>query len=467
MTQSSESKPPSNLRRDLGRLEAYALLIGTLVGAGIFKVISDTYQQTGPSGILGILVLAPPILATSVAYAVFLSTSLGREPGGEYSHISQTFGAKRLAFVGAWLKLIAYLGAAAYLANALAEYLFEFCALLGLYQPDENSSTTLLAVLCLLFFYAVHSLGIRWIGRAQVWMCLLLGISILVLVIPGLFAIQIENYRPFFTHGFNGFALSLPPLFFLFAGFESLAHAAGEVKDSTERLPGIFLRGIIATTIIFLLIALVAFGVRPEGMIDAGRAPLVAVATVYLPGSAAALVAIGGIMATATSLNATLVVPARSAYMLAKDHCLPSWFAMLHPRNASPQRSLNLSVLIIIVLLVTDQLSLALNIAVFALFALYALHSLALILLPARNPRLYAEVRTNIPRWLQLVSAWFSIIAMLSLLTVQIVQDFASIIGTSISERDLTTVELFGIWVVIGLILFSVRRRGDRLDPQN
>ena len=79
------------------------------------------WALTGPSVILGYLVLAVPILATSTAYSVFLSTPLGREPGGEYAHISRTFHGYGLAFIGSWLKIISYIGALAYLARALAD----------------------------------------------------------------------------------------------------------------------------------------------------------------------------------------------------------------------------------------------------------------------------------------------------------------------------------------------------------
>src|SRR3954453_3955677 len=99
----------SSLRRDLGTIESYATLLGMLIGAGIFKVTGEAWALTGPSVILGYLVLAPAILATSVAYAIFLSTPLGTQPGGEYLHISRTFGRRELAFVSAWLKIISYM----------------------------------------------------------------------------------------------------------------------------------------------------------------------------------------------------------------------------------------------------------------------------------------------------------------------------------------------------------------------
>src|SRR4051794_14519898 len=206
------------LRRDLGTIESYAALLGILIGAGIFKVTSDAWALTGPSVILGYVVLAPAILATSVAYSIYLSTPLGREPGGEYTHLSRTFGGYGLAFVGVWLKIISYIGALAYLARAFADYLLE---LTGRAVPKSAGMTA--AVASLLFFYAVHVAGVRWFGRLQVWMCILLGLSLVVLIVPGLFAIHFANYRPFITHGIGGFAAALPPLFFSYAGFESLA----------------------------------------------------------------------------------------------------------------------------------------------------------------------------------------------------------------------------------------------------
>src|ERR1700686_1266696 len=94
----------SSLRRDLGTIESYATLLGILIGAGIFKVTTDAWELTGPSVILGYVVLAPAFRATSVAYSVYLSTPLGRLPGGEYTHLSRTFGGFGAAFIGAWLK---------------------------------------------------------------------------------------------------------------------------------------------------------------------------------------------------------------------------------------------------------------------------------------------------------------------------------------------------------------------------
>src|SRR2546428_1071582 len=139
----------SRLRRDLGTVESYAALIGILIGAGIFKVTSQAWSLTGPSVILGYLVLMPAVLATSIPYAAFISTSLGREPGGEYLHISRTFGGYGMAYVRSWLKIISYIGAGAYLASAAADYVIE----LSCRRFSGEFVHQSLAVGALVFFY--------------------------------------------------------------------------------------------------------------------------------------------------------------------------------------------------------------------------------------------------------------------------------------------------------------------------
>jgi amino acid transporter len=449
----------ARLRRDLGTLEAYAALIGILIGAGIFKVTSQSWALTGPSVILAHLVLAVPVLATSVPYCVFLSTPLGLEPGGEYVHISRTFGGRGVAFVGAWLKCISYIGALAFLAATFADYLAGLVP--GVLHGTSARTATALASLVL--FYAIHVLGVRWFGRIQVAMLALLGLSIAVLVVPGIFAVHRAHYRPFFTHGLAGFAAALPPLFFAYAGFESLAQAAGEVRDSTRRLPRVFLLGIGGTTVIFLLMSVVAFGVLPGPRLQASSAPMAEVAAVYLPGGAAAFVTLGALMAIATSLNATMLVPSRLAVVLAADGLVPGWIGAVSPRTGTPVAALTLTLAAAALLLAGGQVALGLNIAVFALVGLYLLHSLALLLLPARNPALFATVTVPIPVGVQRAAAAVSMLAMGTLFLIQVKGDLETLREHSLGERiaggSLTAVELSVVWTAVGSLLYAVGRR--------
>ncbi|HET8946967.1 MAG TPA: APC family permease [Candidatus Polarisedimenticolia bacterium] len=453
------------LRRDLGTLEAYAALIGILIGAGIFKVTSQSWELTGPSVILAHLVLAVVVLATSVAYSIFLSTPLGLEPGGEYAHISRTFGGRGVAFVGAWLKCISYIGALAFLSVTFADYLAGLAP--GAFDRPEARMATALGSLVL--FYAIHVVGVRWFGRLQVGMLALLGVSIVVLVVPGLFAVRPEHYRPFFTHGASGFAAAMPPLFFAYAGFESLAQTAGEVRDSTRRLPRAFLLGIGGTTVIYLLMSVVSFGVLPGPRLQASPAPMAEVAAVYLPAGAAAFVTLGALMAIATSLNATMLVPSRLAVILAADGLVPGWIGAVSPRTGTPVAALTLTLAAAALLVIGGQISLGLNIAIFALVGLYLLHSLALLMLPARNPALFASVTVRIPIAVQRAAAVLSILAMGALLFLQVKSDLATLGRLSLRERfasgSLTAVELSVVWGAVGALLYAVGRgRSDRFE---
>jgi amino acid transporter len=455
----------SRLRRDLGTLESYATLIGILIGAGIFQVTSRAWAETGPSVILGYIVLTPAILATSIPYAAYLSTPLGREPGGEYLHISRTVKGFRLAYVGAWLKIISYIGAGTYLADAMAGYII---ALSG-GRIDRETFRLPIGLAALVVFFLIHVIGIRWFGRMQVALSALKCVALLVLIVPGLFVLNTANYTPFFTQGFTGFAASLLPLFFAYAGFESIAQTAGEVKDSTRRLPKILLKGITFTALIYVFASIVSFGVLPGAQLKASDAPMADVASIYLPAGAAVFVSIGAIAAIMTALNGTMLVPSRLAIMFVEDRLAPRWLGLVNPTTATPIRGLLLTLICCAVLLISGQLSLALNVAVFALVVLYFIHSLVFLLLPRLNPTLAGEIEINLSPRMQQVAAVVSVLAMGFLIVVQLGKD-ADVLGTltlrqRIDDQKLTSIELILVWGLVGLGLYQLARSQRRKQP--
>jgi amino acid transporter len=284
-------------------------------------------------------------------------------------------------------------------------------------------------------------------------------LAILVLIAPGLFAIRAANYQPFVTHGFGGFAASLLPIFFAYAGFESVAQTAGEVKDSTRRLPVILLKGITFTALIYVLMSVVSFGVLPGVRLQASKAPMADVASVYLPAGAAAFITFGAIMAIMTALNGTMLVPSRLGMMFVKDRLAPDWVGVVNRRTATPIRGLTLTLIGCVVLLVSNQLALALNIAVFALITLYFLHSLTFLLLPRWNPELYREITIGIPRWVLFGSAALSAAAMGSMILVQVIQDVQTLrtqtLRARIVQHSLTSLELAVVWSLFGAALYA------------
>lgn len=457
----SSASSVSRLRRDLGTLESYAVIIGILIGAGIFQVTSRAWALTGPSVILGYLVLTPAILATSIPYAAYLSTHLGREPGGEYLNLSRSLKGYRLAYVGALLKIISYIGAGTYLADAMAGYL------IAVSRGNISERFRLpIALAALVAFYLIHVIGIRWFGRMQVAMSALKCLALLVLIVPGLFVIDSANYTPFFTHSWSGFGVSLLPLFFAYAGFESITQTAGEVKESTQRLPSILLKGITITALLYVFTAIVSFGVLPGGRLQASSAPMAEVASIYLPAGAAVFVSIGAIAAIMTALNGTLLVPSRLGMMFAEDALAPRWLGFVNPTTATPIRGLTLTLLCCVVLLISGQLSLALNVAVFALVVLYFIHSLVFLLLPRLNPTLASEIQINLPHRMQQVAAVVSVLAMGLLIVIQLGLDVEVLRTQTLIQRimgdSLTSIELLVVWGLVGLGLYQLARSQRR-----
>ena len=192
------------------------------------------------------------------------------------------------------------------------------------------------------------------------------------------------------------------------------------------------------------------------------------VASIYLPAGAAVFVTIGAIAAIMTALNGTILVPSRLAIMFVEDALAPRWLGVVNPTTATPIRGLTLTVVCCAVLLISGQLSLALNVAVFALVVLYFIHSLVFLLLPRLNPTLASQIEINLPRRMQQVAAVVSVLAMGLLIAIQLGQD-ADVLRTQtlrqrINGQSLTSIELILVWGLVGVGLYQLARsqRRDR-----
>lgn len=212
--------------------------------------------------------------------------------------------------------------------------------------------------------------------------------------------------------------------------------------------------------------SVVAFGVLPGAEIRRAAAPMAEVASRYLPMGAAWFVTLGAVMALTTSVNATMLVPSRVGIMLAEDGLAPPFIGAISLRTGTPIVGLTLTLIVALLLLLSGQISLALNIAVFALVVLYFLHSVALLALPRANPTLYASVTLRMPLIVQRVCAVISLLSMGTLIVVQLAGDADVLRRLSFRERienaSLTTIELVVFWGVIGAVLYAIAARRRR-----
>ena len=401
------------LKRDLGKLSGYATIIGILVGAGIFRVTGEAGAVAGSAVPWAYLLFAPIVLCTAMAYSVFISTPLGMRPGGAYIHISRTFGNYYFGFIAMWMKFFAFFGAISFMAISLGDYMTFFI-------PD--SDPRMWASITMIFFYGVNLLGIRHYGHIQTVLLFVLIFSILVLVIPGLFAVDLSFYNPILPKGFSGLLSAMPMLFFSYAGFETLAQAAGETKDPTGTLPMIFVKGVMAAVLIFFFMSFVAFGVLPAETLAQSQSAMADVADVYLPPWGSSVVAMGAMCAFLTSINGAILVPSRMLFVFSEDRLLPPFLAAVHPKWRTPHVSLIISGIICTGLVWSKSAYFLLSIGLFGIFIIYIMQGLALVFLPTINKPLYDSAKFKPPVWVLYILGSVIVISM-SFFLFQIIAD--------------------------------------------
>ena len=427
----------SNLRRDLGPISSYATIVGILVGAGIFRVTGEAGAIAGSSVPFAYLLFAPIVIATALAYSVFSSTPLGNRPGGAYLHISRTFGNYYVGFVAMWMKLVAFVGAISFMSTSFGEYM-------NFFIPGQDPRFW--AIIVLLVFYGINIFGIKHYGRVQIGMLIVLIISILLLVVPGLAAVDLSYYNPILPKGWSGLLSAMPVLFFSYAGFETLAQTAGETKNATRTLPVIFVRGVLASVVIFFLMSFVAFGVLPANVLAQSQSAMADAAAVYLPPWGASIVALGAMSAFLTSINGSILVPSRMFFVFSEDRLMPGFLSVVHPKWRTPYVSLIISAAICIILIWTQSAQFLLNTGLIGIFIIYFLQGVALMMLPKVNRPLYESAQFKPSPLIVIGIGLFSAAVMLIFMVAILKAVFVWTI----------------LWLAVGSALFLVGRQQGR-----
>jgi amino acid transporter len=163
-----------------------------------------------------------------------------------------------------------------------------------------------------------------------------------------------------------------------------------------------------------------------------------------------------------TALNGTIFVPSRLAIMFVEDRLAPAWLGFINKETATPIRGLTLTLICCAALLISGQLALALNVAVFALVVLYFIHSLVFLFLPRLNPPLASEISISLPRRVQQAAAVVSVLSMGLMILIQLRQDVGVLRTQTLAQRingqALTSIELLVVWGVIGAVLYQLAR---------
>jgi APA family basic amino acid/polyamine antiporter len=326
-----------SLKRSMGLWMATALVVGNMVGSGIFTLPAVMAGEAGPASIVALALTGVGALLLALVFA-----NLGRahpRTGGPYYFARKAFG-DFVGFQTAWAYWIAAWVGNAAIAVAFAGYL-------GVFWGDVKTSNwlaALVAVGAIWLFTLINIAGARETGVTQVVTTVLKFVPLAIIGIVGLFYVEGGNFTPFAPAG-DGFdwhvnaaaALAL----WAFIGLESATVPAEEVKDPEKTIPRATILGTVLTTALYIVALVAIVGVLSQAALASSTAPFADAANAMWAGTFLGLtwgkwIALVAIAATLGALNGWIMLTARVSLAAANDGLFPRPFARVDGRRATP-----------------------------------------------------------------------------------------------------------------------------------
>jgi basic amino acid/polyamine antiporter, APA family len=376
-------------RPSLSILDAVALIVGLVAGAGIFRAPQLVAENTGTVTLfLGVWVVGGLIsLIGALCYAELTTTY--PNAGGEYHFLRRAFGAD-LAFLFAWSRSsVIQTGSIAILAYVFADYLAPVLSL------DHNSSP-ILAVAVVVGLTGLNLAGLRHGKRTQVVLTIVELVGLGAVIVAGLFFLDgpataepLANKAG--SGGLAGLGLAMVFVLLTYGGWNEAAYISAEVRGGSRAMARTLFLGIGIITTLYLL-ANLAY-VHALGLEKVASSSVVAADVMHaaLGPWGATLLSAAVAVSALTSANATIITGARGTYALARDfgafHLLGRW----NERDSTPVNALFLQGVVALCLVAFGAVArrgfeamVAYTAPVFWLFL--ALASLSLIVLRQREP---------------------------------------------------------------------------------
>ena len=318
-------------RRDgrLGLSGATALVLGTIVGVGIFN-LPTAFAGYGPISIVSMALTTVGALALGMVFAA-LARRMPAE-GGPYAYARLAFG-NRHGFVSAWSYWITGWAGNAAIAVGGVLYVEVFV------NTGHEKVWSILLVLAGLWVAAFINLsGVKNMGAVQISTTVLKFSALAFVSVVGLFYIDSGNYAPWNVSGESaidaiggGMAIAL----FSYLGIETASVAAAKVRDPDRNVPRATMLGTLASAVVYMLSLIAVFGILPTAELADASAPYSAVVNSMFGGTAwgdvmAAVVIVSGMGA----LNGWTMVAAEVPHAAAKDGLFPERFKSVNRRGA-------------------------------------------------------------------------------------------------------------------------------------
>ena len=356
--------PQLEPRRDLGLTHTTSLVVGVIIGTGIFLKAASMAQAVGTPGLVLAAWAAAGLVAILGALCFAELGALLPHAGGEYVYLSRAYGEVPgflfacNAFILGGAAVAAYGAAVAIFISDIhrfdARWYQHTAHLGGLTFTFEFGMRQLIAVGVIGVFTVVNCLGVMLGGRVQTALTAVKVASI-VAVAVGVFAFSdvhdFGNLRAepgAANGGFAGFGGAMFAALWAYSGWQYMAMAAGEVREPQRNVPRAIVGGSLLVLALYLAIntaylyALPFWQVASANSTAYPEAPSVATRAVqtFLGGRAAPIAALVFLISTIGSLNGVILGAARVPYAAARDGLFFAAFGRLHPGSRVPLTSL-------------------------------------------------------------------------------------------------------------------------------
>ena len=362
------------MKRSISLLDATALALGAIVGAGIFVVVGAAAGLAGPGVVLSIVVAGIVASFTAFSY-VILSTNFPIE-GGPYAYVEKVI-SPFAGFMTGWLWLFENVVAGATVSLGLAGYVDTFAPSLPIIP---------IAVAAILVVTLVTVVGVK---QATVFntLLVLLKLSVLGLFVTlGLFHLRLSLFHPLMPTGITGVLRGSALIFFAYIGFGRATTAAEETIDPTRTIPRSVVVSLALSGVIYLLVGFVAVGLIPYQQLAATNSPIADAAAngiklVWLK----SVVSFAAVAATTSVLLTTMIGVSRVAFAMGRDGSLPSVLSKVHAKFGTPYVAVLSAGAIMAVLPLLGGLRQVASVTNFGSLAVYAMVNIAAVVLIVRQ----------------------------------------------------------------------------------
>jgi basic amino acid/polyamine antiporter, APA family len=340
----TKSRP--ELARDLGVSHASAIVVGTIIGSGIFLVPAEMMQAVGSARLVYLAWLVGGLLSFFCALTYAELGAMKPQAGGEYIYVRDGYG-PLAGFLYAWTWfLIAKPASIATITTGLVRILgtfsvFAFLAEHAIDRPFPISYGQMVAIAATVLISLLNYIGIKKAGEFQLVFTLLKVAIILGIVVIG-FSYRAGSWSHFAGEfagakgGIAGFMAALVAALWAYDGWNDLNMVAGEIRRPERNIPIALIAGVVTVGALYMLVNAAVQFVLPAGAIAASPRPASDAIGLVWGTLGASVVSAAMAVSMLVTLNGTIMSGARIPFAVARDRYFFSALADVHPRFRTP-----------------------------------------------------------------------------------------------------------------------------------